>query len=94
MEMEQMFPGKTVKSAGKVLKRSEDGAPKAEKGPEAGLLNALDFYPRSVEDLRSAACCGASYGEVLKILMKLCLMGQAEQVGTGYFQKTGGQEKL
>lgn len=94
MEMEQMFPGKTVKSAEKVLKRSEDGAPKVEKGPEAGLLNALDYYPRSVEDLRSAACCGASYGEVLKILMKLCLMGQAEQVGAGYFQKTGGQEKL
>lgn len=90
-EMEHFFPEK------KCLTPPEEDACEAAGGEgTAGLeeqdmriLSCLDFYPRSVEQIREAMGKPLDYSQTLKRLMKLCLLGKATQVSAGYYQRTG-----
>ncbi len=61
---------------------------------EARVLEALDFYPRSVEQIRTLVPGVPEYRQTQQILMKLCLEGEAVQAGAGYFCKKAPSRHL
>lgn len=52
-------------------------------GEEERVLHALDFCPKSLENIQRET--GMEYGRMMFVLMKLCLDGKAEQVSAGQF---------
>ena len=52
---------------------------------ETGLMNYLDFYPKSIEQLQDES--GMEYREILCQLMSLCMENKARQVSAGHYQR-------
>ncbi len=51
------------------------------------VYEGIDFYPRSVEQIKEAAGVDIPYYQMQQILMKLCMSGQVRQVSTGFYEK-------
>ncbi len=51
------------------------------------VYEGVDFYPRSVEQIKEAARVDIPYYQMQQILMKLCMTGQVRQVSTGFYEK-------
>ncbi len=51
------------------------------------VYEGIDFYPRSVEQIKEAAGVDIPYYQMQQILMKLCMTGQVRQVSTGFYEK-------
>lgn len=92
-ELKELYPKKktlngTIEPAG-VMDSAKEVVKNEEQRNllETQLLSCLDFYPRSVDQIRNSLSTPPDYQTALKTLMKLCLMGDALQVGNGYFQK-------
>lgn len=91
-ELAELFPGKSPLVSGNRRKDPLGQAP--ELLPPAGLSDlerkvweCLDFYPRSVEQIRGMLEEPLPYPQALQTLTKLCLAEAAQQAGIGYFQK-------
>ncbi|MDR2044979.1 MAG: DNA-processing protein DprA [Clostridium sp.] len=66
-----------------------EGKPwKPENDLEKSVLDCLDFYPQSVEQIRARLPASRTHQETMLILMRLCMAGQALQAGKGYFLKS------
>ncbi len=89
-EMRESFSGKlSAKYHG-----SEEGqnGKRTEKIPgisqqEQKVYEGLDFYPRSVEEIRVASGLDISYQQIQQILMKLCMTPYIRQIGPGFYEK-------
>ena len=77
----------TDKRAGK--KREErNGSVSLNLEPlEQKIYEGIDFYPRSVEQIKEAAGVDIPYYRMQQILMKLCLTPYVRQVSTGFYEK-------
>ncbi len=51
------------------------------------IYGGIDFYPRSVDQIKEAAGVDIPYYQMQQILMKLCMTGQVRQVSTGFYEK-------
>ena len=49
------------------------------------LEEQLDFYPKSIDELRNGMTEPLSYKEAAAALMRLCLTGRVVQAGVGYY---------
>lgn len=49
------------------------------------LEEQLDFYPKSIDELRNGMTEPLSYKEAAVALMRLCLTGRVVQAGVGYY---------
>lgn len=54
---------------------------------ERQVLSCLDFLPRSIEQIQSLLPGRYSYAKTIQHLMRLCIVGEAEQIGSGYFHR-------
>ncbi len=100
-EMRQRFPQRRCLEANAFYEGEKTGKERGGESAQEGnhaegledldrqLLSGLDFYPRSVEQIREAMENPPDYSQIQKRLMKLCLLGKASQVSAGYYQKTG-----
>lgn len=55
---------------------------------DALILSAVDFYPKSVEQIQKALKQDVPYRMVVQHLMRLCLTGEVCRVSAGYFAKS------
>lgn len=55
----------------------------------AEIYGALDFYPKSAEEIRQSLPPGCADMPVAPLLMRLCLENLAVQVSPGHFRKRG-----
>ena len=51
------------------------------------VFEGIDFYPRSVEQIKEAAGVDIPYYQMQQILMKLCMTGDVRQVSIGFYEK-------
>lgn len=76
--------------AGRQEKRTAGVGEAAGLAPELGaVLEALDFTPQSVEQLRERLPAACRDGKISIYLMRLCMEGQAIQVSPGHFCRPG-----
>jgi len=73
---------KRVKVHEGISHAGRDFAPNSDLGKVYG---ALDFYPRSIEQIRERLPENFSYVQVNTLLMRLCVEGAATQISPGYF---------
>lgn len=91
-EMSESFPGMvpgmfptsamTANQETEVADRKKQNEVLAQK-----VYEGIDFYPRSVEQIKEAVGVDIPYYQVQQILMKLCMTGQVRQVSTGFYEK-------
>ena len=95
-EMSECFPGKvpgmmsgmTLAKVMAVKPESEEPDGKKQNGDlTPKVYEGIDFYPRSVEQIKEAAGVDIPYYQMQQILMKLCITGQVRQVSTGFYEK-------
>ncbi len=86
-EMEESFPGKTVRKEKRKERKNITGPDLTEDSLERKVYEGIDFYPRSVEQIKEAAGVDIPYYQMQQILMKLCLTSYVKQVSTGFYEK-------
>ncbi len=86
-EMEESFPGKTVRKEKCKERKNITGPDLTEDSLERKVYEGIDFYPRSVEQIKEAAGVDIPYYQMQQILMKLCLTSYVKQVSTGFYEK-------
>ena len=100
-ELSEIFPQKAVFLKGQKKERSnkalkdEKNSKVKENQKKANedlrndrlknLNEQLDFYPKSIDELRKGMTEPFSYKEAAAALMRLCLTGQVVQAGVGYY---------
>ena len=75
------------KSAGKKREGRNDSVSLNLEPLEKKVYEGIDFYPRSVEQIKEAAGVDIPYYRMQQILMKLCLTPYVRQVSTGFYEK-------
>lgn len=94
----QDFPGKIIGQVPKGSERKQEkkeqvqgskGMEGIEEEPEKIVLKVLDFYPKSISQIRqeiSDLGYSAALNNLTTTLMRLCMNGQILQVSSGWFQ--------
>lgn len=68
-------------------KENQSGSQSVVSPEEKLVLAAIDFYPRSVEEIRRRLGEKMEERQLNAVLMRLCLAGMVSQVSPGYFCK-------
>ena len=80
------------KQSGKSCEAKSPGKGKQAIGPQPDTLEqkvyeGIDFYPRSVDQIKEATGVDIPYYQMQQILMKLCMTGKVRQVSIGFYEK-------